>query len=335
MLALMGENVGAKLPLFGMAASPAPYFKVHKAMALTRRPAVLLLCLVLLLSGGCVEYVRRPAVGVEYTQLQAGDDANATKWVAKNCPFGKPQLVGSDSGPTELVYREGYVLQHSGRDKIPLWVCEGLYPGQLTGPGDRKKSSFKADPDLKGPRGEPSDYKLSGYDQGHNAPAADFKRTQKMMNESHYMSNMAPQVGQGFNQTVWRKLEDRVRTWVTSGTVDQPQVWVTTGTLFYDPKEENPMTATGWVEHKRIGLGRVSVPTHFYKIVVGRTAEGQWHCVAFVMENKKYPNSYDPAKSITTVKWIEDHTRINFMPELDAQPQLRQQLERTAGTMWN
>lgn len=304
-------------------------------MALSRRPAVLLLSVCFLFLSGCVHTVRRPAVGVQYTQLQAGDDANAARWVAKNCPFGKPQLIGADFGPTELVYREGYVLQHSGRDKIPLWVCEGLYGGQLAGPGDRDRSKFKADPDLKGPHADPRDYSRTGYDRGHNAPAADFKRTQKMMDESHYMSNMAPQVGAGFNRTVWGRLEDRVRTWVAGGSVERPNVWVITGTLFYDPREENPATATGWVEHKAIGRNRVAVPTHFYKIVVGQTPAGQWRCVAFVMENKRYPNNYDLTGSITTVKWIEDRTRINFMPDLDAQPQMRQQLERTAGAMWN
>lgn len=285
-------------------------------------------------AGGCVQDAQRPATCMHYTQLQAGDDAHANRWVKKNCPFGKPELSGSDFGPTEMVYREGYVLQHSGRDKIPLWVSEGLYSGQLAGPGDRKRSKFRADPDLKGPHAEPSDYRLSGYDQGHNAPAADFKKNQQLMDESHYMSNMAPQVGLGFNRAIWAALEDRVRSWVTDGSMAQPHVWVITGTLFYDPREESPATATGWVHHKTIGLGKVAVPTHFYKIVVGKNTAGHWQCVAFVMENKEYPRNYDLSQAIRTVKWIEDHTGINFMPELDEEPQLRQELERTPGRLW-
>ena len=40
----------------------------------------------------------------------------------------------------------------------------------------------------------------SGYDRGHMVPAADAKISQQAMDETFYLSNIAPQVGDGFNR---------------------------------------------------------------------------------------------------------------------------------------
>lgn len=40
----------------------------------------------------------------------------------------------------------------------------------------------------------------SGYDRGHMVPAADAKISQDAMDETFFLSNIAPQVGDGFNR---------------------------------------------------------------------------------------------------------------------------------------
>lgn len=55
-----------------------------------------------------------------------------------------------------------------------------------------------------------SDYKYSGYDRGHLAPAADMHWSRQSMSESFFLSNMSPKKP-GFNRGIWRKLEAVVR----------------------------------------------------------------------------------------------------------------------------
>lgn len=56
-----------------------------------------------------------------------------------------------------------------------------------------------------------SDYFKSGYDRGHLAAAGNHKRTQQLVEQTFYLSNMAPQVGKGFNRDSWNRLERHVR----------------------------------------------------------------------------------------------------------------------------
>lgn len=60
-------------------------------------------------------------------------------------------------------------------------------------------------------RADNSDYKYSGYDRGHLAAAGNHKVDQKHLEQTFYLSNMAPQVGTGFNRDSWNRLEKYVR----------------------------------------------------------------------------------------------------------------------------
>ena len=253
------------------------------------------------------------------------------------CPLGMPEREsGWDHGPTVIVDRPGYVLEHSSLDKVPLWVCERIKKDHLEGSATRENSRFKPDPQLRpGRRAELADYRGSGYDRGHQAPAADFKYSQDRMNDSFYLSNMAPQVGVGFNRHIWRFLEEDVR----KAAENRGEVFVVTGGMFYDPDEESPDTADGFVEYAVIGPNAVSVPTHFYKIVTAKNSSGQWETVGFVLENRAYPRApgaeYDFAPFVKAIDWIEDRTGINFMPLLDDDdPSLEERLERNPAELW-
>ena len=274
----------------------------------------------------------RIAYFTRFQKAEAGHTPQEEAIIKRLCLFGEPKHApGWPHGPTEEIIRDGYVLENSLADKIPLWVCEHLGNEDLGGPLKRPDPEpFRSDPKLPaGSRAELKDYKHSGYDRGHQAPSGDETKNQSRQDATYFLSNMVPQVGQ-FNQHPWERLEEMVRGWAAS----RGEAYVITGPMFYDPKEDDPHTAAGHFIIKAIGKDHVAVPTHLYKIAVLRGKSGQWRSIAFVMKNQKYPKKVDYKDFVQSIRWIEDRTGINFMPELD-QPEnaaLHQQLERDVPT---
>lgn len=100
-------------------------------------------------------------------------------------------------------------------------------------------------------RSENIDYKGSGYDRGHLAAAGNHKADQKHMEETFFLSNMAPQVGVGFNRDSWNKLEKYIRK-LTNVYKD---VYVCTGPLYlpkYDYFHSTPNFREFYYTYKHI-----------------------------------------------------------------------------------
>jgi endonuclease G, mitochondrial len=287
-------------------------------------PAVLLFSML-----GCAARQQthtRVALGSQYLVREAGFTAEQTSLSASLCFKGMPEKTSEQLGPTEFIFRQGYVLEHSSLDKIPLWVCEHVTKAQLGSDTDRS-DLFKTDPDLKGPHSTPGDYASSGYDKGHQAPAGNQGKNQQLQNQTSYMSNMAPQWPK-MNRNAWKALETETRQWVTT----YSEAWEVTGPIFFDPKENSPGTANGTVTYATIGKDAVSVPTHFYKIIVVQDGSS-WKSIAFVFPNiNTYTSPYHIEQYLQSVQWIEAHTGLSFMPDLTAQQKL--DLKSHVATMW-
>ncbi len=250
------------------------------------------------------------------------DDARMARECFKGCPILDPDF---DFGPTVVVARDGYVLEHSSTDKIPIWVAEFVDRAQLSGSLNRT-NPFKPDPKLQvGSRAELADYRGSGYDRGHQAPAGNQTVSRQLKDETFMLSNMAPQKG-ALNQQIWAALEDRTRDWVNA----HGSAFELTGGFFYDPAEDDPATADGTINYFTIGSGAVAVPTHFYKIVV--VTQPSMKAIAFVAENRGYPRPFNFAALIKSIDWVEEHAGINFMPELTAAEEA--DLEKNPSAMW-
>ncbi|XP_014482760.1 PREDICTED: endonuclease G, mitochondrial isoform X1 [Dinoponera quadriceps] len=176
---------------------------------------------------------------------------------------------------------EDFVLSYDRRNKVAHWVFEHLTKDRLQYKDsvDRSKCEFKPDQSIH-PffRSENTDYKGSGYDRGHLAAAGNHKVEQKHMEQTFFLSNMAPQVGVGFNRDSWNRLEKYVR----KLTNIYKDVYVCTGPLYLPKKEAD---GKKYVRYEVIGVNNVAVPTHFYKVIVGETKEGKLEMEAFVMPN--------------------------------------------------
>lgn len=174
---------------------------------------------------------------------------------------GVPELDGdnansADDTPSHTpVCREGYALLHNNTTHVPDWVAEDITTREISGSAERK-NNFAVDPET--PAGARlADYRDSGFDRGHQAPAGDFKRSQALMDETFYLSNMAPQVGECFNRGIWKNLEDDIREWIRT----RKRLIVFTGPIY--PK---PVVTIGDLVSKKSGV-KVAVPKSFYKVV--------------------------------------------------------------------
>lgn len=189
-------------------------------------------------------------------------------------------------GLTNIRSFDDYVLSYDQRTRVAHWVFEHMTPSSVkhNDQVDRAKCDFAADSSVH-PffRSENTDYKGSGFDRGHLAAAGNHKAHQKHCEQTFYLSNMAPQVGQGFNRDSWNRLERHVR----KLTKVYPNVYCCTGPLYLPKKEADGKT---YVRYQVIGKNNVAVPTHFYKIVVGETADGKLEMESYVMPNQVIDN---------------------------------------------
>ena len=123
-------------------------------------------------------------------------------------------LFGYPGHEKIILYRKGYVLGYNPEKKVADWVSYHFTDAYCVKNIERTED-FRPDSDLlPGQRAELEDYKGSGYDRGHLAPAADMARDAQTMSESFLLSNMTPQAGVGFNRGIWKKLEEKIRYWV-------------------------------------------------------------------------------------------------------------------------
>lgn len=184
----------------------------------------------------------------------------------------------------------------------PNFRSSGLsfYLTQVT----RRSDEFAPDPlILNGPQLE--DYRGSGYDRGHLAPAADMKWSRQAMTECFYLSNMVPQ-DRGNNGGIWNEIENTVRGFACA----EGSVFVVTGPVTPDP----PVLS--------IGKGRVAVPTELWKVVYDETPPEKM--IGFIVPNRNVKGK--PRDFACSVAEVERRTGLEFFKKLPAD---KQALKRT------
>ena len=102
----------------------------------------------------------------------------------------------------------GYSVHYDQKHRQARWVGYLLTKSETVKVAKRS-NKFTADP-LIPETDNAVDYKKSGFDRGHLAPAADMSYSQETMQESFYFSNMSPQ-NPSFNRGIWKKLEEKTR----------------------------------------------------------------------------------------------------------------------------
>ncbi len=145
---------------------------------------------------------------------------------------------------------------------------------------DRDRSHFARDPELGGEGLSPTDYTGTDFDRGHMKPAED-SPTQEAMDESHLMSNIAPQ-HPNLNRQTWRTLEDAVNDLVRSS---GGKAHIVTGNVYLDAQGK-PLPPEA-IDTMGADARRIAVPTHQFKTVLLELPNGHLSMFAYLVPNLK------------------------------------------------
>ena len=227
-------------------------------------------------------------------------------------PFGQPvsKHLAEDIGIISardwiVICHTGQVVAFNPKRNVSDWVAYRLRREDLLDPMVERKDNFRADPKVpEQHRVVHSDYTRTGYDRGHLAPAAAMRWSFDAMTNSFLMTNIAPQVGSGFNQHIWKSLERRMRQWACQRGV----LYVVTGPLY-------EVTPVKRIAYDRDGDGKddngilVDVPTHFFKFAYD---PHKVEAIAFILPNRRLKTG-DLPLYLTSIDDIEARSRLEFL----------------------
>lgn len=189
-----------------------------------------------------------------------------------------------------LLNRSGF---SAGIDSVyhqARWVAYLLTSSELKKKAARS-NRFYTDNDARGWVARDEDYRRSGFDRGHLAPAADMAWSVMSMRESFGFSNISPQ-RPAFNRGIWKKLEEAVRGFA----LRYDSVWIATGPVFTSPDTLKVHS-------------RITVPGAFYKALMIKDGKGV-QCIGFVIPNQA--SSSPLSHYQVAVDSVESLTQLDF-----------------------
>ena len=183
-----------------------------------------------------------------------------------------------------------FAVMHSEKSHTPIYVAEKLNKEMLLdAQGNERTDLFYEEARLpQAERSQLEDYRGSGFDRGHMAPAGDMA-TEESMAQSFSLANVVPQAPIN-NRKAWAKIEKDTRKYVMRAAGD---VYVITGPVF----DGTPHA---------IGGNKVWVPTHLFKLIYDPSAQRAW---AHWIENADdaragKPISYEELVRRTGIKFL-------------------------------
>lgn len=222
-----------------------------------------------------------------YTSIEGTENYEIPKCVVARANTEK--IPHSDSH--QIVRHAGYTLCYREKFEQAEWVAYTLDAEKLQKNASRQ-NDFRPDPLVKTYSAQNDDYRKSGYDRGHLAPAADMAYSQIAMSESFFFSNMTPQ-DHDFNAGIWNDLEQYLRNVARKN----EKLFIATGPIL--EKDDYPT----------IGANNVAVPEFFYKVVLIKNSENL-KMLAFIIPNEPCKEKFWKFK--TTVDEVERRTGIDF-----------------------
>jgi len=208
----------------------------------------------------------------------------------------------------------GFDLGYSEQYEQASWVVYVITKEEIESGYVERTDNFRADASISTGSAELKDYRGSGFDRGHLAPAGDMKWNPVAMSESFLMSNMSPQVP-AFNRGVWKRLEEQVRDWA----VEKDSIFVITG----------PVLGT---LDTFIGENEVGVPDAYFKVLVDLSPPDH-SFIAFLLPNTRSSDDLDQfAISVDSLEQVTGYDFFAGAPDQEVIDWLESQLDHGS---WN
>lgn len=241
--------------------------------------------------------------------LPAGPPANIRiAW--EDLGTGYPQTSTTDT----ICSYAGFDLGYNEQYEQAAWVAYELTRSEVESALFERTENFRSDPAIGTGSSDPADYRGSGFDRGHLAPAADMAWDGMAMSESFLMSNMSPQEP-SFNRGVWRRLEEQVRQWA----VEKERLYIITGPVLEGIDS-------------LIGSNGVGVPRSYFKVLVDLSPPDH-SMIAFLIPNQGSSEGLD--HFVLAVDSLERLTGYDFFAVAPDQ-EVIEWLERQADlSTWN
>lgn len=190
---------------------------------------------------------------------------------------------------------------------VAPWVAYPLNKG-LIGSGSRK-DEWALDPLLPEAK-QPVLYKAfaGGYDRGHQIPSAD-RLTDNANVQTFYGTNMTPQIGKNFNQSIWANLETIVRSWANQSDT----LYVVTGCV-----------TEGSTKYATDNKGKkITVPTAYYKALLRRSSgntigKSGYVACAIWLDHKSYSSQAITSSYSMSIDQLEAKLGIDLFVNLPA-----------------
>ena len=201
----------------------------------------------------------------------------------------------------QVVKHQIYTLSYSESDEQAEWVAYKLFKNSINH-SIKRKDNFRQDISITTGSATLKDYKNSGFDRGHLAPAKTMSYSKETMSDSFFMSNMSPQKP-SFNRGIWKKLEEKVRDLI----LISDSLYIVTG-----PVLENSLG--------KIGENKVTIPSAYYKTII-RFKDDKLFGIGFLLKNEK--SNRELSMFSVSIDSIEKVTGLNFFYQLDSVVQNR------------
>jgi DNA/RNA endonuclease G (NUC1) len=223
--------------------------------------------------------------------------------------------------------RRNYTVCYSREQRAPLWVAAPVHRSYN---GDVKRvDNYDFDPTLPVNIQITLNRSYGDYTRGHMLGSGERTATREMNNQTFYVTNIAPQQRDGFNQSggAWNNLESFVDRQVCSDTL-----YVVTGCIYEeytatDGSKIKPKTTTNKNDNRKIG-----VPTAYYKALLrtksGKTGKSvmeckpsELKCAAFIVPHRSAQGHKPTAKDMISIKELEQLTGIDLFANLRNAPE--------------